>query len=174
MDKKDARIAGLQRRASLSAEERAEKSRRITEKILPLLAEQTLVGCYVSMRDEVSTEDIIRFCLANRIPAAVPRVQGKTLVFMKITPDTRWTTSSFGVREPEDGEIADPEEISLMIVPLSAFDDSGNRTGYGKGFYDSVLGRCQRKTGIAFAVQKCSRIEADPWDVQLDSVITEE
>ena len=174
MDKKDARKAGLQQRALLSAAERAEKSRRITEKILPLLKEQTLVGCYVSMRDEVSTDGIISYCLHNDIPVAVPRVEGRTLVFVKITPDTRWTAGSFGVREPEGGETVRPEEISLMIVPLSAFDDNGNRTGYGKGFYDSVLGRCQRKTGIAFAVQKCSRIEADPWDIPLDSVITEE
>ena len=173
MNKQEARKEGLKNRASLSEKERAEKSRQITEKILPMLEGQALVGCYVSMRDEVSTKEIIGYCLDRQIPVAVPKVKGKTLFFLRITDRTQWETGDFGVCEPLYGETVKPEDISLMIVPLSAFDDSGNRTGYGKGYYDSVLERCGRKIGIAFSAQKCGSIDPDPWDVRLDQVITE-
>ena len=55
--------------------------------------------------------------------------------------------------EPISHETIDPQMIDLMIIPLLAFDQQGNRVGYGKGFYDRYLTKCKKdviKIGISY------------------------
>jgi 5-formyltetrahydrofolate cyclo-ligase len=47
--------------------------------------------------------------------------------------DSIFEANSYNIPEPLDTEIADPTSIDLVIVPLLAFDLTGNRVGYGKG-----------------------------------------
>ena len=60
----------------------------------------------------------------------------------------------------------------MMIVPALAIDCEGNRVGYGRGYYDSVLSAGMDAVGIIFRGQLVDRIDADPWDVKLSRVIT--
>ena len=72
-----------------------------------------------------------------------------------------------------------PLGLSLLFMPLVAFDDQGNRVGMGLGFYDRFLGRLPatlrpRLIGLAHEVQRSpARLEHKPWDIPLDGVITE-
>ena len=172
LDKITARKNGLQSRSLLSQEERERKSAAIAEEAIRRIHPEDTVGCYVSMKDEVSTEEIIQYCLSEDIAVCAPAVEGSTLIFRRITRDTVWKKSRYGVSEPQDGRIISPSDITVMIVPLSSFDAEGNRTGYGKGYYDSVLAACRKKIGIAFAEQKSESIDSDPWDIPLDEVIS--
>ena len=74
--------------------------------------------------------------------------------------------------EPVSQNMADLEDIDFMIVPLSSYDSSFHRCGYGKGYYDSILGECRYKVGIAFHEQYVDGIEVEPFDVSLDYVIS--
>jgi len=56
--------------------------------------------------------------------------------------ETEWALSAFKVEEPVKGTLINPEEISIVFVPLVAFDEKGYRVGFGKGFYDRFLKRC--------------------------------
>jgi len=63
-------------------------------------------------------------------------------------------------------------------VPLLAFDRTGQRIGYGAGYYDMTIGRlrsCKTVTavGIAFAMQEVSTVPATERDARLDLVLTE-
>jgi 5-formyltetrahydrofolate cyclo-ligase len=65
-----------------------------------------------------------------------------------------------------------------LIVPLAAFDRTGQRIGYGRGYYDGAIARLSRDrplftVGIGFAVQEVERVPAEPHDRPLDCVITE-
>ena len=45
------------------------------------------------------------------------------------------------------------QQIEVVFVPLVAFDETGNRVGYGKGFYDEFLKNCSKDTikiGLSF------------------------
>jgi 5-formyltetrahydrofolate cyclo-ligase len=172
MNKEEARRYGLHARSLLSIEERHRQSEAVFQKIIPLLKKADWVGCYVSMKDEMETDSIMQFCLHEHIHFCVPKTEGHTLRFYEIESEKELKQGCYGVREPYRGIRTEPEKINLMIVPLSSFDAEGHRTGYGKGYYDSILPRCTRKTGIAFIEQRVDCIETDPWDVSLDEIIT--
>lgn len=60
--------------------------------------------------------------------------------------NTKLVLSKFGIPEPESGIILPATAPDVVFVPLLAFDKSGNRLGYGKGFYDRFLGHCKPDT----------------------------
>lgn len=75
-----------------------------------------------------------------------------------------------------------PWGLDLIILPLVAFDLSGNRLGMGGGFYDRTLSfkhqRCHWKgpklIGIAHELQRVDLLPVNDWDIPLDAVITEQ
>jgi len=67
-------------------------------------------------------------------------------------------------------------KFDLIIVPCLAFDETGNRLGWGGGFYDKFLAAQPkaRKIGVCFLNGLAEGgLPAEPHDVRLDSVITE-
>ena len=66
----------------------------------------------------------------------------------------------------------------ILIVPMLAFDRSGQRIGYGAGYYDMTIARLRGMKpvialGIAYAAQEIAQIPTTPRDAALDLVLTE-
>ena len=67
----------------------------------------------------------------------------------------------------------------LIIVPIVAFDNSLNRLGYGKGYYDRSLRKINSinknmiSIGIAYSFQNCGKIKVNKYDFKLDYIFTE-
>jgi 5-formyltetrahydrofolate cyclo-ligase len=94
------------------------------------------------------------------------------------------TPNRFGIPEPAPtaNNTCAPWALSLILVPLVAFDPQCNRIGMGGGFYDRTLAflrqrkhwRRPRLIGVAHECQKVAQLPHQPWDVPLDMVITEQ
>ena len=83
--------------------------------------------------------------------------------------------NKYGIDEPKDGKIIDATEIDMVIIPLLAFDKTGYRVGFGKGYYDKFLSRCRKgvlKIGLSFfePVEKIEDISG--YDIPLDFCVT--
>ena len=68
-----------------------------------------------------------------------------------------------------------PETLDLVFVPLLAFDKTGQRVGYGKGFYDRFLAACRPDTikiGLSLETSVAQVADVHEGDVVLDYVIT--
>ncbi|CAK0752354.1 putative 5-formyltetrahydrofolate cyclo-ligase [Gammaproteobacteria bacterium] len=71
--------------------------------------------------------------------------------------------------------------LDLILIPLVAFDEAGNRLGMGGGYYDQTLAFLARRrywrkpwiVGIAYDFQRVEVLTPRPWDVPLDAVVTE-
>lgn len=89
--------------------------------------------------------------------------------------DTVFEANAINILEPLASEVIAPEDLDLVLIPLLSFDLAGNRVGYGKGYYDRYLSRCNRsclKVGLSY-FEPVERIEdADEFDVALDFCIT--
>lgn len=90
-------------------------------------------------------------------------------------PDATMIPGRWNIPEPERGEVIDPVQLELVLVPLLAFDMFGQRIGYGKGYYDRFLQRCRPdviRLGVSF-FEPIGRIEDTGYfDVPLSRCIT--
>jgi 5-formyltetrahydrofolate cyclo-ligase len=171
MEKKTARSIGLSARAGIPADRRMQYNEDLLRQMKQLAENRRLIGCYVSMKDEADTLAFLSWCFEQHKPVAVPLVEGNTLTFHRITSMQDLHPGTFGVLEPLKEEAVDCSEIDLMFVPLSSFDRRNQRTGYGRGYYDSVLETGMYKAGIAYPEQRVDSIDTDPWDVPLDEIL---
>jgi len=83
--------------------------------------------------------------------------------------------NAWNIYEPTFGNVVDSENIQVAVVPLLAFDERGNRVGYGKGFYDRLLSSCRsdcKKIGLSFFTPEKRIYDVNENDVILDLVIT--
>ena len=179
--KKKLREEALAKRNSIPAEERAEKSRRITEHILQseVYKNAKRVFSFVSMGSEVETEGILLQAWKDGKIVAVPKTEkGRMMYFLQIKSFGDLKEGRFGVMEPagkkEDAII--PEEGDLFLVPGLLFDRRKNRIGYGGGYYDRYFEKYEgyRKIGLAFSEQISEMdILAAEYDIPLDDIVTE-
>lgn len=106
----------------------------------------------------------------------VPRMnEGYTLDHFYFEGLHQLKQNEFGILEPSGGIPANVNKIDFVFVPLAAFDEEGNRVGYGKGYYDKFLSTCRPdclKAGLSFfeAVDYFSDVEEH--DVPLDVCFT--
>lgn len=79
-----------------------------------------------------------------------------------------------GYYEPSVGIDEDLNDIDIFIVPAVAVSLTGQRVGYGGGYYDKLLSKNHSiKIVLAFEFQIFDNIETDVHDIRIDKVITE-
>ncbi|MBI3593083.1 MAG: 5-formyltetrahydrofolate cyclo-ligase [Nitrospirae bacterium] len=170
----------LSRRDSIKSEIRNDKDGKISRRLQGLyeFEKARAVLLYASFRSEVDTFNLLKYCLAGKKVAVLPRVDTvrNDLRLYKIMDMQELTTGYLGIPEPniaEDREM-DIEEMDLIVVPGVAFDLKCNRLGYGKGFYDRLLS--QRKASaiaLAFEEQILESIPSESHDIKMDKIITD-
>ena len=83
--------------------------------------------------------------------------------------------NAYHIMEPEGGQTAESADIDLVLVPLLAFDERGNRVGYGKGYYDRFLAECRAdviKVGLSFFEAGPLIDDTDEFDIPLTYCVT--
>jgi 5-formyltetrahydrofolate cyclo-ligase len=171
----------LARRDRLPAAARRAHSARVFDHLmtLPELKTATSVMCFVSFGSEVDTTPLVRWCLEQGKRVALPRIVGRRHMeaFWVTDPAADLESGSYGIREPRSGlPQASPEAIDLIVVPGSAFDRSGDRMGYGGGFYDTFLPRLHPGTprvAVAFDLQLVDDVPEEAHDLSVDVLVTE-
>lgn len=178
MEKNEAREYMKKLRRQLSEEEIQEKSAEISAVLFSLdyFKNARTVMVYLSAFREVDTAEIVEK-LSN---------SGKKIVVPVCNTDTFTITPSYvsgfcdmhkgayGIWEPDEIKEAQVGDIDLIIVPGIAFDVKGNRCGFGKGYYDRLLGESRAvKIGLCYDFQVVDELETDEFDVAMDMIITE-
>jgi 5-formyltetrahydrofolate cyclo-ligase len=143
-----------QKLKNLSADEVAQRSNQITERLvrMPVWQNARAVSCFVSMpTGEVQTSSVLEHAtsLHSNKTLFVPKVLGKApeeMVMLKVERVAEieaYPKSKWGIPEaPVDGPDFTYEGIiDLVIVPGVAFDTGRHRVGHGKGYYDCFLSR---------------------------------
>ena len=156
-------------------EDKAQKSSIICKKIIALNLDCNSIMLYKALASEVNVDELIEFYLDKK-DVYLPKVKGEDIVLIKIDKNTKYESGAFNIKEPIGEEISiDKASIDVCITPLLGFDESLNRLGKGKGYYDRFFAKCKTKRiGVAFEAQKLDAIDADKHDIKLDLVLTEE
>ena len=173
------RELALARRDGLSPSWRAEASARLAAHAdaIPVGSGQVVSGFW-PIRSEIDPRRLMDALAARGAVLALPVViDRRTIVFRRFDAASELVAGGFGTMAPgPEAETVDPD---VMLVPLAAFDTTGNRIGYGAGHYDRAVaalvarGREPPLIGIAFDCQRVEAIAAEAHDVPLDTVLTE-
>ncbi len=136
------------------------------------------VGAYWPIRGEFDALPVLaRWAAAapdRRVGLPVIDPATQRLGFRAWWPGCPMRGDAFGIPVP-DGTA--PLEPSLLLVPCVGFGPGGVRLGYGGGFYDRTLGAGRPRpatAGIAFALAFVPGLVAQPHDVPLDTILTED
>ena len=173
-----------QARAQMSASDRAIASSRIARSFLNsrYFLNSRSIGCYLSSPEEVDTVTIIERAWRAKKRVFAPVVDAhRRMSFCRLQPDTTLVRNRFGLWEPAQESPIDVKSLDVVVTPVVAFDDDGNRIGMGSGYFDRAfefLGRRRqwlhpKLLGLAFDCQKVEKISPNPWDIPLSCVLTE-
>ena len=178
-DKSALRNRIKQLRAKILPEEKALWDRMLCSRFLELADRSGLLDgrpiyLYMDIRNEAGTWEIFRALKERNIPAAFPRTIGKSLVFSLAAGKEEMEKGAMGIWEPKAFLPPVKEETSLVVVPGVAFDTKGRRLGYGGGYYDRFFSFFPDhvKWGLAYDLQMEEELQTEPWDQQMDAVIT--
>lgn len=132
------------------------------------------VATTISGDFELATAPIIARAQAEGKTIAVPTtLPNRQMALHVVDNQTNFVTSSFGLQEPTNGEIIAPATFDLLIVPGLIFAASGERLGFGGGYYDRYL---VKTTGTKVALALPAQWVATPtwpvaeYDVLLDEI----
>ncbi|MFK8039064.1 MAG: 5-formyltetrahydrofolate cyclo-ligase [Crocinitomicaceae bacterium] len=105
----------------------------------------------------------------------LPVVKSNGLVHVKYESSAQLKITDWGILEPQFGQQTKPNLFDIVLVPLLAYDQYGNRVGYGKGLYDGFLKNCHSHClfiGLSFFEPEAQAIETIPSDIRLHYCIT--
>jgi 5-formyltetrahydrofolate cyclo-ligase len=152
---------------------------------LLLLAPGRRVAGYLANDGEIDPGQAMRRAIGRDVAwylPVVPRRGCRRLEFARYQRGGRLRRNRFGIPEPVGPAAArlHARRLDLVLVPLVAFDDRGNRLGMGGGFYDTTLAATRRGSwrrprivGLAHECQRLPRLETEPWDIPLDTIVTD-
>ena len=155
----------LWERNEQSADLACDKAEESTKK------EKKTCFCYLSFSSEAPTDKLVERLQEQGFLVCAPRVEGEEMLPVELGSD--YALSRFGIREPI-GQ-AYTGEVDVIITPLLAVDEQGNRLGYGGGYYDRFFKKYPKakRVGYAFDFQIVKEVPIEPQDEKLDCIITE-
>jgi 5-formyltetrahydrofolate cyclo-ligase len=177
--KSNLRQAALACRNGLPAAERVAAAEAIAARAFPVAtAAGAIISGYMPMKTELDPRPLMRKLADAGARLALPVViaRGVPLVMRAYAFGDALVKGVWGIRvpPPEAPEV----EPDIVLAPLLAFDRSGNRLGYGAGYYDMTIATLRANkpvvaVGVAFAAQEVDAVPTTPRDVRLDLVLTE-
>ena len=111
------------------------------------------------------------------IRIAIPKVNLQTGVFESVYFEGlhQLVVNEWGIPEPKQGIPAEPAKVDMVLIPLLAYDATGHRVGYGKGFYDKFLATCRpdcKKIGLSLFDGEEKISDFNQTDITMDRCIT--
>ncbi len=175
MDKQELRKNIRQQKKAMTEEMIASASEKLAQQFYATAFYQnakTVYG-YLPYNQEVRTVPILEQALRDGKQVAVPKVYGDTMRFIYLKDLSHVAKSDMGIPEPvDDGPVAD-DRTALVLMPGLAFDEKGNRMGYGGGYYDKFLAQEPEHPTVAlcYAFQMVDAIPTGDYDIPVDLVL---
>ena len=169
------------KRNALSLLERKQKSYAVIERFWAHapLEQKDIVAAYHPMGNEVDITLLLEMLLEMGYKTVLPCVVEKStpMLFRQYMGEGSLVQNAmFRMFEPTK-EAAEMSP-TLVVVPLVACDEKGNRLGFGGGFYDRTLTRLSEKNtiftvGLAYDFQVVKQVPSGEYDYPLDCIITD-
>ena len=180
MKKADLRVKYKALRNALSKDTVEDLSLDIANNLIKMpIWEHSFYHLFLSIVEhkEINTEYILNILAGKDKNIVISKSDFKTttLINYLLTDSTVIKKNSWNIPEPVDGIPIANSQIDVVFIPLLAFDENGNRVGYGKGFYDNFLANCKPETikiGLSFFEAEAQIEDFYEGDITLDYCVT--
>jgi 5-formyltetrahydrofolate cyclo-ligase len=180
MTKKEIRSKYKALRDLLSPTELERRSEQICEMLFAnfQLSEKTVsVFLPIERLKEINTYMILEKGISIGSRMALPKINEKNLSMKHILYESQaqLEVNSLGIPEPRYGKNVNIKDVEIVLVPLLANDEKGNRVGYGKGYYDRFLKKCSATTffiGLNLFDEFETISDLEDFDIQLHFCVT--
>ncbi len=172
-----------QRRRALTPEQQRRFGQQAAARMLsfpPVVMAHT-VAVFLSFDGELDTQPLIEqlWRAGKRVylPVLHPFSPGN-LLFLHYHPQSALVTNRLKIREPrlDVRDVLPLAKLDVLVTPLVAFDEDGQRLGMGGGFYDRTLQNWQQHkilpVGYAHDCQLVEKLPVKEWDIPLPAVVT--
>lgn len=166
--------------------------RQNAQKICDLVAQSKVflnsrhIGFYAASKGEADPKPLLKLAWqkgkACYLPILNPLAEN-SLLFAPCNRATQFRPNRYGIHEPvaDEQTLRAGHELELILVPLVAFDSSGQRLGMGKGYYDRTFAFLKERLnsqstlllGLAHSFQEVELLSPNSWDVPLNGIATE-
>ncbi|EAN6151608.1 5-formyltetrahydrofolate cyclo-ligase [Salmonella enterica] len=172
-----------QRRRALTPEQQRRFGQQAAARMLsfpPVVMAHT-VAVFLSFDGELDTQPLIeQLWLSGKrvyLPVLHPFSAGN-LLFLHYHPHSELVTNRLKIQEPklDVRDVLPLSQLDVLVTPLVAFDDDGQRLGMGGGFYDRTLQNWQSygltPVGYTHDCQRVEKLPVEEWDIPLPAVVT--
>lgn len=147
----------------------------------PPVQEANSVAVFLSFDGELDTRPLIQaLWQAGKtvyLPVLHPFSKGN-LLFLRYDQHSPLVMNRLKILEPQLDvrNVLALDKLDVLITPLVAFDEQGQRLGMGGGFYDRTLQNWRQHrlwpVGLAHDCQQVTALPAEEWDIPLPAVVT--
>lgn len=164
----------------LAMPDRMERAAQLQEvlRVWLLGRRETTIGAYWPIRGEFDPLPALyrwgEFEPHRRIGLPVMQRETMQLSFHVWFPGCPMAEDGFGILKPKDTEQFVPQ---LLVIACVGYGPNGLRLGYGGGFFDRTLAAMNPRpatVGIGYAFGYVPWLKAEPHDVAMDAILTEE
>ena len=138
-----------------------------------------VVATFISIQTEISMELINNYLICTDKTICLPVITNNYdyLIFRNFDKNTNFVKGKFGVLEPDNNSLSILPDF--VLTPCLAFDELGNRMGYGGGYYDKTFARFKKdnhnfiSVAVAYDEQKINNVVNSNNDQKIDYILTE-
>ena len=172
-------------RRCLSNQQRQRYAERLAAVVMTRILRRRAqrIACYLPNDGEMDLTPLIARLWELGRDSFLPVLHRQKLWFMPYTSRTPLANNYFGIPEPDisPDRRCPARALDIVLMPLVAFDEHGNRLGMGGGFYDQTFSfksktRVSKKPyliGVAYEFQRVDQLPSNWWDIGLDGIVTE-
>jgi 5,10-methenyltetrahydrofolate synthetase len=166
----------LAARAAIAAPVREDLSRRLVERLQPVLKDRPApISFYWPIKAEPDLKPLMRALDAAGIQVCLPVAieLGAPLTFRPWTKGAKMERGLWDIPIPADTPEVEPR---TLIAPIVGYDGARYRLGYGGGFFDRTLakfGNAAEAIGIGYSMFRLPTIHPQPHDIPMIEIVTE-
>lgn len=146
----------------------------------PAYRQAIRLAAYIAANNELNPHPIVRDAWDTGKHVYLPVIcEDNSLKFAPYHAQSPLQKNRYRIPEPvfPMEELLSAADLDLITVPLVVFDANCRRIGMGAGYYDRTLAglnsRKPVKIGLAYDFQRVDSIQAEPWDIPMDLIVTD-
>jgi 5-formyltetrahydrofolate cyclo-ligase len=138
------------------------------------------IALYFPFRNEVNTNILVKAFTNLHKNIYIPKVLDETnMAFNLLCNKSKFSINKFGIKELDNTDYIDINNIDLMFIPMVGVDPNGCRLGYGSGYYDRIVSSFDKQSikpllvGLAFEYQVFEMHVGEMHDLRYNLVFSE-